>query len=374
MEDPYTDRLGLRTLFELGLKDIDWNSSVGECQLNKYGIDYKTALKVAGGVPDPERKEFFFELVQQRVLEYLAGDKCADPLRNFIKPEPHKKSKVDSERWRLISAVSAVDAMVDRMLYMRLSHQAKIGFLSTPFMIGWSPFANGIPVLHAKVGQGPYLNIDKSAFDWTVPAWLVEELHDLIASLVVDAPDSWRKLHAARFAALFDRPVFQTSDGGRFRQQHVGVMKSGCYLTILCNSMAQILIHRLIELVNQADYPLPAAIGDDTSQTDFPRRDDYLVIFSKLGFSLKVDVSDKIEFAGLIAGPTYTFEPAYCSKNMFGLAHQWGEDLESTLVSLQIWYGHDEETKSELRRIAKENGMLGALVGAGKLWEVLRTP
>jgi hypothetical protein len=361
-------------LFELGLKDVDWASSVGECQLNRFGIDYKTALKVVNGVPDRERKEYFFLLVAQRIQQYLAGEKCQDPIRVFIKPEPHKKSKVDSERWRLISAVSAVDAMVDRMLYLRLSAKAKIGFLATPFMIGWSPFGNGIPILHAKVGQGPYLNIDKSAFDWTVPAWLIEELHDLIGWLAVDAPDSWRKLHAARFAALFEKPMFRTSDGSSFRQPFVGVMKSGCYLTILLNSESQILIHRLIELVNRAFYPLPATIGDDTSQTDFPRRDDYLAVFSRLGFSLKIDVSDNIEFAGLVAGPTFTFKPSYVYKNMFALAHQWGEDLQSTLISLQFWYGYDEETKSELRRIAKENGMLEALVGAGKLWEVLRAP
>jgi hypothetical protein len=47
--------------------------------------------------------------------ELVEGNFC-DPVRVFIKAEPHSTNKVNQDRWRLIFAVSVVDQIIERLL------------------------------------------------------------------------------------------------------------------------------------------------------------------------------------------------------------------------------------------------------------------
>lgn len=310
-------------------------------------------------------------MVSHRIDRLLAGNMDSDPIRVFIKPEPHKVSKIEEGRLRIISSVSAVDTMIDRMLYTDLSEAIVLHHYRTNFMIGWTPIKLGIVTLRTKLALTTrYLNVDKSAFDWTVPWWLIEELRKYVLALAVGNGNEWNQVHNARFHCLFDKPVFEFSDGTVVQQQLPGVMKSGCYLTIILNSIGQVLIHSLIEYALEKEFELPICVGDDTVQaaTDDQR---YLIAMEQLGFALKPQVSDKIMFAGVIAEGPYAYLPEYVEKNMFNLAHVKDEDLGPMLASLQYLYYHDKEVLAELRRITVENGLYAYLVSEEQLCKVL---
>jgi len=54
--------------------------------------------------------------VTNKTPQELVQQGYCDPVRIFVKNEPHKADKVANKRWRLISSVSIVDQLVDRVL------------------------------------------------------------------------------------------------------------------------------------------------------------------------------------------------------------------------------------------------------------------
>lgn len=199
---------------------------------------------------------------------------------------------------------------------------------------------------------GKVLMVDKTAWDWTVPEWLINQLCRLIDDLNVDSCPLWRFLHWKRFGQLFYQPVFQFSDGTQVSQPQPGVMKSGCYLTLLGNSLMQQILHATL-----SRSPLPIAIGDDTAQEVPEELDAYLRRMSELGFKLKPKLGDEVvEFAGVLISKR-GFTPAYEEKHKFLLRHLDDEVAVETLLSYQQFYSFGEsEMLGRIRAIAREFG------------------
>lgn len=328
------------------------------------------ALKWDGLQFDESRVDFFFQCVHLRIRELLEGP-VSDNVKVFIKQEPHKRSKLDEQRYRLISSVSAIDTMVDRLLYQEWVSKIVSHYSQGPIMVGWSPVTRGAPLVLEKVGAGPYLNVDKSSWDWTTQPWLLELVHDVIAQLAVNPHDTWTVLHDNRFSALFNCPTFQTSDGQFFVQPEPGVVKSGMYLTTLYNSLAQVVLHELLCELMEEEVPLPVFIGDDAIQADFPLAEVYYSVMQHLGFRVKVYRSDSAEFAGAHLGPGFAFIPEHVEKNFFNLAHTDNAILPAALTSYQLLYYHDAGLLSELRRMCVESGFSHCILPPSRAYEIL---
>lgn len=293
-------------------------------------------------------------LVRLRCEELLRGD-IADPIFTFVKPEPHKTSKIAEGRLRLISAVSLVDAMVDRVLFGWLANACLKNVGRTPCFVGWTPAKGGWRVIPAMFRRGRNLCLDKSAWDWTVPGWLVSMWLSLIKHLALDPPQWWISMAEARFRLLFEKPLYRFQDGFEIRQSGIGVMKSGCFLTILLNSVSQVLLHVLaaIQLGFDVRKALPATLGDDTVQdvTDFDV-DAYVDVLRQFGVKIKsVDVRSDVEFAGF----QYTSDkcvPAYNKKHLYKL--EFAQHLDQTLEAMQMLYAHDPQYYTFYREVAKK--------------------
>ena len=65
----------------------------------------------------------------------LTGEFDYDPIKVFVKQEPHKMSKIKQERYRLISGVSLVDTLVDRLLLQWLAQNVVEHVGETPSRI-----------------------------------------------------------------------------------------------------------------------------------------------------------------------------------------------------------------------------------------------
>lgn len=276
--------------------------------------------------------------MQHRIDMLESGELESDDIKLFIKQEPHKASKLTEERYRLISAVSVVDSMVDRMLFTDLQELAVERACLTPCAVGWSPIKGGYRLIRARF-PGRVLCADKSLWDWTVSDWMVDALCELILRLCVNPTARWEQLVRARFDCLFRKAVFRAPDGSRFAQRDAGLMKSGCYLTILANSALQVLVHIMASRRSGQEPGDLLAMGDDTIQEVPEDLDSYLESLRSLGVLVKPQVKEVVEFAGF-EFDMHSCVPCYENKHRFQLEHLDEEHAVETLEAYQLLYAH----------------------------------
>lgn len=369
------------------LDDIDMQSSPGLSALARFGATNGEVLKydIYRNTFDPNRVSMLKSLVLNRLYAVLNAKPAdlvdpheagvCDPIKLFIKPEPHKDEKVKTGRLRLISSVSLIDSCVDRFLFLRTTYKvlSVVYEYKTPVMIGWTPLKGGYTQIYRgweKVKK--FVCIDKSAWDWSLPYWLIEAMMEVLISISDDAPVWWIQAVETRFHLLFKNPQFAFSDFGKVRQGVSGIMKSGCYLTILLNSIGQLMLHVLACLhLNQSEAIhefMPKVLGDDSVQPEFPFVDEYVDYLTELGFVCKVEKLDHIDFAGFVYKDN-KFYPAYPSKHLFKLRYLPVDEYlaKSTLMNFQVLYTFDADFLSMLQEIARTCGHMDAIVDKRRL-------
>lgn len=318
------------------------------------GPTIKDFLKWDGMNMDQERVEILKTVVRERLVNLCDGNIVADDIQTFIKQEPHKLKKLEEGRLRLISAVSFVDTMVDRILFGWLTRVAYSVPGRTPCMVGWSPVGGGWKLIGNKFAGKTTLCLDKEAWDWTVPGYLVDMWREVIQELAIGAAPWWRDAVNARFKLLFEDAVFQFADGTRVFQAVKGIQKSGCLLTILLNSLGQSLLHYLanIRIGKEPTDNQPLVIGDDTLQLYFDEAPQYIQALKDLGVRIKGgNPQSFVEFAGF-AYANGACWPAYYQKHLFNMAHS--DSLPEVLASLRVLYIHEPVMSSFIERVTLE--------------------
>lgn len=327
-----------RAHFERVVRDLEWNSSPGY----PYCLDFPTNgifFQVIDGEPGHLALERVWMMVQKRLV-----DRDADPVRLFVKPEPHTKKKLDSHRYRLISSVSVIDQIIDHMLFGDFNKELIKQHNYTPVKTGWVPYVGGwkqVPVCGMT-------SCDKSAWDWTVRMWLFEEELGVRERLCKNMQPLWLELATWRYQKLFVENVFVTSGGLHISQKTPGVMKSGCVSTIATNSVMQLLLHSRVAIMLGVILGLIMAMGDDTTQVKQSK--EYFELLSQ--FCILKEVVDKVEFAGChFYG--YRVEPAYKGKHAYNLLHQSEEFHAETADSYALLY-HRSAYKNLMSKVLKQ--------------------
>lgn len=331
-------------------------STPGYCVLSSMGTTNAEIFGWNGLTMDLERKNFVRDCVRLRFNALLNGEEVRDDLKVFVKQEPHKQSKIDEGRYRLISAVSLIDTFVDRILFAWLARNVLETVGQTPCLVGWSPVRGGWRKIQRRFRNEPVVCLDRSAWDWTVQGYLVDMWVEFLLELPVNAPKWWVDMVRLRFKLLFDDPWFRFEDGTRVQQGTRGIMKSGCFLTIILNSLSQSLLHYLANdrcgqsmTANQ-----PYTIGDDTVQDSFGWLKEYVDELGKLGITVKgAKVQNWVEFAGF-AFDGQTCYPAYWQKHLFNMSHT--QQLSEVLQSYQYLYVNEPVMYSFCCRVARELG------------------
>lgn len=335
------------------------SSSVGCSSMAKYGTTVGEALLgdtlIGTRCYDLEAVETLASLVLYRIHHVEA-----DPIRVFVKQEPHKMSKLLTERYRLISAVSLTDTMCDRVMLGWLMKAALSSVGLTPIMIGWSPVGPGCRLVSRLFEGKDTRGLDKTAWDWTMKPWLFHAIYDLILSLAVGAPSWWVDWFEKRWASLFRDAVFQFADGSQVQQTEWAVMKSGCYLTILLNSVGQLFYHVMaMDAIGKSlDSLKYIVIGDDVTIEDFPEFSEYEDFILQHGALLKPSEPVKIpEFAGF-SFPKWkgidVYRPEYLDKHVWKITHTSLEQLEEVLKSYQLLYAYDDVVLDWIRSVMRK--------------------
>lgn len=339
--------------FIAALKEIDMKSTPGCCQLRTLGPRNADIFCYKDGEMDPDRVALVKELVWTRLNALLDGANVSDNISVFVKPEPHKFGKIKEGRLRLISAVSLIDTLVDRVLFGWLQRKALTVVGETPCLCGWTPLLGGWRYLSQEFRNTPVMCLDKSSWDWTVQAYMVEMWKLFIKSMAVGHHSWWSYAVDKRFEQLFDKAVFEFSDGTTVDQGGVGIMKSGCFLTLLLNSVSQSILHYLA-YIRMGENPMkdqPRCVGDDTVQRSVESLERYVDEMSSLGAKVKgFKVQNWVEFCGFAITGDSCF-PAYWQKHLFKL--QFGE-LKDSLASYQMIYANEPLMFEFLQRVALE--------------------
>lgn len=184
-----------------------------------------------------------------------------DPVRLFVKQEPHPLRKIREGRYRLISSVSLVDQLVERMIFGP-QNQKEIQMWdripSKPGMgLAESTQAQAIwRELEFKHSLRAAAEADISGFDWSVQSWELWADVYMRSKLGSFGP----KLKSAAWNRTYCmmNSVFQLSDGTLISQDTPGLMKSGSYNTSSTNSRIRCLMAELI------GSPWCIAMGDDS--------------------------------------------------------------------------------------------------------------
>lgn len=206
-----------------------------------------------------------FEVCQLKGMssEQLVQGGFCDVVRLFVKNEPHSKKKIEEGRLRLISSVSLVDNLVERILFSRQNSEE---------ISQWEniPSKPGLGLDEDEQLQAIYKSVEKSlnarklaesdvtGWDWSVQDWELERDAEARVRLSGAATNStFARLVRNRMFCL-SRKVFYLSDGRMFAQRYDGVMASGSYVTGSSNSRMRVMA------AYDVGSPFAIAIGDDS--------------------------------------------------------------------------------------------------------------
>jgi len=220
--------------------------------------------------------------------------------RIFSKQEPTPVRKLQEGRQRLIWGPDWHRQVRDALVFDPTIQAEKAAHHYIPTKIGMSFYGGEwdamIRDLH-RPGE-IWLEMDKSQWDWTVPAWLyaadeavTRRLGDDSGVSAVDAELFWAEFDEAYKAA--QATLFQLSSGAVYRQTVPGIVKSGWKRTISFNSRAQVMLRVAAELTLEGEYdyrrsPL-IAMGDDTCERSKGKLwdDSYVSTLNAWGFTIK---------------------------------------------------------------------------------------
>jgi len=290
--------------------------------------------------------------------EELVQEGFCDVVKVFVKDEPHKRTKVAEGRVRIISSVSLVDQIIERLLH-RVQNMNEIEVWPTcPSKPGLGLHDDGLLVLSSNISDllkvnGKIACTDVSAWDWSVQDWELEDDMEVRIKLARASPESVYA-HLCRINALcVSRTVFVDSDGFMWAQSGVyGGQLSGRYCTSSSNSRMRVIATLHCRgMSNGYDDVLVCddagkrhigiiAMGDDSVEVLVPGLREGL---TTLGHDCKlVDVHDQlkgVEFCSQVFdGEGYAY-PASPAKTTYRfLSRKLAEQSMAELWAQLSWY------------------------------------
>jgi hypothetical protein len=232
----------------------------------------------------------------------LVKANLVDPVRLFIKNELHSTEKLDSGRLRLISSVSFIDEIVDKILFSEQDKTEIANWWQIPSKPGIGFTDNMLTLLFdyvkpqlkkAKKQGGSLSGSDASGWDWCYQLWMYwaeYKRRSMMAGAYDGKNELLRKLFYNRIVCIA-HSVFVSSGGRMFAQLIGGIMLSGVPITSSANSFGRCLTATMVG----ADWVMAA--GDDAGETTV---DDAIAKYLELGIRIKyydaIREDDSFEF------------------------------------------------------------------------------
>nr|UHS71563.1 MAG: putative RNA-dependent RNA polymerase [Barnaviridae sp.] len=175
----------------------------------------------------------------------LVSHGLRDPVRLFVKDEPHKLSKLDSGMLRLISNESLVDQLVTRILSYRQNKMEIANWTTCPSKPGISLDDDGLYEMgghfQRALEHGPLEASDIKAWDWSVQEWELMADADRRAVLA-DSKDMYFHFLLRVQAHGVNNAVYVLPDGRLLEGDMVGIQNSGSFNTSSTNSAMRLMV------------------------------------------------------------------------------------------------------------------------------------
>lgn len=260
------------------------------------------------------------DVLQQKPMDLIVNG-IRDPIYVFIKDEPHKREKLEKGRFRLISCVSLVDTLIERLLFSQ-QNQNEIALCDDLcYKPGMGLHDDGLKALYKwfqKVQEiFPICSTDVSAWDWSVPGWLLKL--ETCYRVAFEA-DRSRKLLVVNYGHGLRNKVFNDSLGQLYEQMVEGIQPSGCYTTSSGNSHMRYMLASLVQLRCGVDEWCEydgGQMGDDALERYMQGM---LEVYVGLGFTVKgvsVQPRDHFDFCSTQWRNSWAGSPESFPKTLF---------------------------------------------------------
>jgi len=286
-------------------------------------------------------------------------------LKCFLKAEPTKHKKIDSEMPRVITGLPLHKMIKHQAIFREMLEVAVDNWRKSPIKYAFAPSLPGhIEHLVKTFSKRKVHESDKPNWDFMFFSEFFEickEVTRLLAVQPADMSDTQFEEYMKDIDNSINEVVYdceyRCTNGKVFKSKYPGAMKSGTLLTIFFNSMAQILVHIIImmrlgysdEEIMSEDNAIIAG-GDDVLQAFHPSVDlqNYVTEAALLGLPLSDfivhDSFDGCEFYShklYIEDGVWKFRPERFTKHIAKLCTTKIDDLPGALSSHMLNYCWD---------------------------------
>ena len=202
-----------------------------------------------------------------------------DPVRVFVKNEPHTKLKMSQGRYRIISSVSLADGILQRCVLQNQDEVEITKWTQHPSQPGIGFTDEMTKRFLAQIPSGDIAEADVTGWDWSVQGWEFAAEALMRVKLVRNCSKLFARL-TENLLYIQSFSVFSLSDGNLYEQLSPGIMKSGAKNTSSSNSRIRVLAHHLLNPID----PWVVAMGDDSLEKFFEGASDAATTQGSTGF------------------------------------------------------------------------------------------
>lgn len=271
------------------------------------------------------RLKYTLEEVSLMTRQELLDKNLMDPVRVFVKGEPHKVKKIQEGRVRLIMSVSIVDKMVEMLCIRHLTKLEIRNWKTLPSKPGIGFTKEDVRSVYDDVMSSlPMSATDISGWDWSVDDWQIFDEAEGVITLCDNPTEEWK--HIVRVTAIVEcNSIYCFSDGTLVVPIFSGIVNSGKFKTSRGNSFMRV---RLADLVGSEKC---IANGDDSVETTIEEAKGK---YAKYGFEIREyePVVDSFEFCSRVYKDGVSYPVKY-QKIVMNLLH----NIPSTALEFRMF-------------------------------------
>lgn len=241
------------------------------------------------------------EELKSKTSQQLALEGFCDPIRVFVKNEPHNKVKMSQGRYRIISSVSLVDNLLQRCVFDDQDRAEIAAWTKHPSQPGLGFNAEKTTNFLRQLPNGNIAEADVSGWDWSVQGWEFYAESKMRCKLLSSRNPFFEDI-LEKLLYVISFSSFALSNGRMFSQLTPGIMKSGAKITSSSNSRIRVLAHHILN----PGSPWCIAMGDDSLESPFPNA---VASYAALGHPTKTFIErihyEQFEFCGHIYNPVF---------------------------------------------------------------------
>jgi len=294
--------------------------------------------------------------VEGETPEMLVLEDLSDPVRVFIKDEPHSQKKLSEGFYRLISNVSLVDQVIDRLIFGPQNRLEIQSHRSIPVKPGMGLHDDGLRDIYNNVQECPtdlVASADGEGWDYQVREIEMEAFGLKTINCYGLPPGSLGEVLIRNRVKILSRKLFVLSNGTLIAQRNYGIMASGAYITSSANSYIAV----LLAFMTGAVWAM--AMGDDLLRTPV---DNATARYKELGHKLKFyeeTPRSQFEFCSTQFSGSPLGEPKNSAKTMYRLLSHSGTLEERETLFRQFKYEMRNHTQfPDLEQAVIDSGFL----------------